>query len=178
MQYNRVKGIFTFLLDASYQSYQRQRSDVSISPKKISYFFLTTHMFHSNKITYQDICGLKIVSPIRSDCFLSYPSKKKLTHTDLQRSIESSIYQPPISQTFSLTPSFCTVLILNPCVGLISVISPSDNRFKIEVLPALSRPSRRIRTSLSDLRNLFSNESRPYYTIILIFAFLKNVVRA
>ena len=54
-----------------------------------------------------------------------------------------------MSQTLSLKPSVWTDLILNPWVGVIVDISSLARVFKIVVFPALSRPRRRILSSLS-----------------------------
>eukprot|EP01045_Picozoa_sp_COSAG04_P009161 COSAG04_NODE_524_length_13127_cov_18.191511_17_plen_59_part_00 len=54
-----------------------------------------------------------------------------------------------MSHTFSLNPSLLSDFMLKPCVGMMCVISSSDSFFRIVVLPALSRPSTRMRASCS-----------------------------
>ena len=56
---------------------------------------------------------------------------------------------PPMSQTLSLNPSVWTDLMLNPCVGVIVLMSSLARVLRIVVLPALSRPSSKILSSRS-----------------------------
>jgi hypothetical protein len=54
-----------------------------------------------------------------------------------------------MSQTFSLNPSCIKDLMLNPCVGMIWVISSSDSFFNMVVFPELSNPRTRSLASWS-----------------------------
>lgn len=68
---------------------------------------------------------------------------------------------PPISHTLSLKPSWSTDLMLNPCVGIVCVMSSSASFFSAVVLPALSSPSTRMRNSFSVFLSLRSSVSNP-----------------
>lgn len=67
--------------------------------------------------------------------------------------------KPPISQTFNFKPFAFTLLMLNPCVGEMLSWLSFDRNFRMVVLPALSRPSKRTRSSLVSLRFIFRNKS-------------------
>ena len=100
-----------------------------------------------------------------------------------------SLLVPPMSQTCILNPSFWTDLILNPCkrtssalaywyrpfsktamqsntwVGVMCWMSSLAMNFKIVVFPALSKPRKRIFSSLLLLDfSFFSSESKPCKT--------------
>lgn len=69
----------------------------------------------------------------------------------------------PMSQKFILNPSAATDLILKPAVGVTCVTSSEANCFNRVVLPELSKPKRRIRTSFSGAaRNFRNNDNKPY----------------
>jgi hypothetical protein len=74
---------------------------------------------------------------------------------------ESNKILPPISHTFNLMPSLDNDLMLKPCVGMVWVMSSSDNCFSTLVLPALSSPRRRIRSSESLFLRLRRIWSKP-----------------
>ncbi len=66
------------------------------------------------------------------------------------------------SPPFSLNPSDCTDLMLKPCVGVMCVVSSEANCLSRVVFPALSSPSRRIRSSRSGVDlSLRRMERRP-----------------
>ena len=58
--------------------------------------------------------------------------------------------------------------MLKPCVGMMCVMSSSLIFFRMVVLPALSRPSIRMRASFSDLFSLRSSDSRPMLCSVLL----------
>jgi hypothetical protein len=82
----------------------------------------------------------------------------------------------PISQTLSLKPLDCTLLMLKPCVGVICEMSSEARTlsnvvwkkililFHLEIiqsltLPALSRPNSKIRSSACGVERSFRNRS-------------------
>ena len=69
---------------------------------------------------------------------------------------------PPMSHTFSLKFACESDLTLKPCVGVMVVMSSSLSLVRMVVLPALSRPSTKMRASpCCGLRSLRSSDSRP-----------------
>lgn len=67
-----------------------------------------------------------------------------------------------MSQKFILKPSAATDFMLNPAVGVTWVTSSDANCFRSVVLPELSKPRRRIRTSFSGAaRNFRNNDNKP-----------------
>ena len=89
----------------------------------------------------EDVRVVKIVPPVRPESCMTPAHIAKKSHLIFR--------WPPMSQTLSLNPSVWTDLMLNPCVGVMVLMSSLARVLRIVVLPALSRPSSRIRSSRS-----------------------------
>ncbi len=70
-------------------------------------------------------------------------------------------FRSPMSQTLSLKLFWTSVLTLNPCVGITSLMDSFPNRFSIVVFPELSSPRSRILASLSFRLSFWSKLSSP-----------------